>query len=78
MCYGLTHLPEDRTTRGLNRSFTIGENLVEVEIDKAPVKKAGMINKAAIIERAKAMIEKFDIRPADGKLPTSSLSGGKK
>lgn len=73
---GLTHIPEDRNTRGLNRAFTIGENLVEVELDQAPVKKGFVINKAAITQRAKDMIEKFDIRPADGSLPTSSLSGG--
>lgn len=73
---GLTHIPEDRNTRGLNRPFTIGENLVSVELDEAPVKKAGMIHVPAILERAKQMIEKFDIRPADGKMPTSALSGG--
>ena len=73
---GLTHIPEDRNTRGLNRLFTIGENLVEVELDEKPVKKAGMMNAAYIAERAKEMIAKFDIRPADGKLPTSALSGG--
>lgn len=73
---GLTHIPEDRNTRGLNRPFTIGENLVSVELDETPIKKAGMIHVPAILERAKQMIEKFDIRPADGKMPTSALSGG--
>lgn len=73
---GLTHIPEDRNTRGLNRTFSIGENLVEVELNKAPVVKGGIINNAYINERSEEMIKKFDIRPADGKLPTSSLSGG--
>ena len=68
---GLTHIPEDRNTRGLNRAFTIADNLVEVELDKTPIVKGGIINK-----RAEEMIKKFDIRPADGSLPTSSLSGG--
>ena len=49
---------------------------MEVELDKAPIKKGGIINKTAIAERAEEMIKKFDIRPADGQLPTSSLSGG--
>lgn len=73
---GLTHIPEDRNTRGLNRAFTIGENLVQTELDQAPVKQRGMIHTPSIAQRAKELIEKFDIRPADGKLPTSSLSGG--
>ena len=73
---GLTHIPEDRNTRGLNREFTIGENLVEVELKGAPIVKGGIVNYAAINERAEAMIEKFDIRPAKGTLPTSALSGG--
>ena len=37
------NIPEDRNTRGLNRTFTIGENLVEVELDNAPVKKGGVM-----------------------------------
>ena len=73
---GLTHIPEDRNTRGLNRAFTIADNLVEVELDKTPIVKGGIVNKPAINKRAEEMIKKFDIRPADGSLPTSSLSGG--
>ena len=73
---GLTHIPEDRNTRGLNRLFSIGENLVEVELKGAPVVKGGIINNAYISERAEEMIKKFDIRPANGTLPTSALSGG--
>ena len=73
---GLTHIPEDRNTRGLNRAFTIADNLVEVELDKTPIVKGGIVNKSAISKRAEEMIKKFDIRPADGSLPTSSLSGG--
>ena len=30
---GLSHIPEDRNTRGLNRAMTIEENLIAVRLD---------------------------------------------
>jgi len=73
---GLTHIPEDRNTRGLNRQFSIGENLIEVTLDKEPFSKNGFLKKDAVKKFAEELIEKFDIRPAKAELPTSFLSGG--
>ena len=73
---GLAHIPEDRNTRGLNRTMTIRENLVAVQEDKAPFAKGIMVNDSASYPFAKEMAEKFDIRPRDTEIPTSSLSGG--
>ena len=72
---GLAHIPEDRNTRGLNRTMTIRENLVAVQEDKAPFAKGIMVNDSASYPFAKEMAEKFDIRPRDTEIPTSSLSG---
>jgi ABC-type uncharacterized transport system ATPase subunit len=73
---GLAHIPEDRNTRGLNRTMTIRENLVAVQEDTAPFAKGILVNDAASYPFAKEMAEKFDIRPRDTEIPTSSLSGG--
>ena len=73
---GLAHIPEDRNTRGLNRTMSIEENLVAVEVDKAPFSRGIVMNTAAMDRHSEEMVKRFDIRPTDYKLPTSSLSGG--
>lgn len=73
---GLAHIPEDRNTRGLNRTMSIEENLVAVEVDKAPFSRGMVMNTAAMDRHSEEMVKHFDIRPTDYKLPTSSLSGG--
>ena len=73
---GLAHIPEDRNKRGLNREMSIENNLIAVEIDRPPFTKGILMNRAAQEKYAGEMTEQFDIRPADYKLPTSSLSGG--
>ena len=56
--------------------MSIEENLVAVEVDKAPYSKGMVMNSSAIDKHAEEMVKLFDIRPTDYKLPTSSLSGG--
>ncbi len=73
---GLSHIPEDRNTRGLNRAMSIEENLIAVRLDKPPFTKGMMMNKPEQDKYAKDMVSQFDIRPTDYNLPTSSLSGG--
>lgn len=73
---GLSHIPEDRNTRGLNRTMTIRENLVAVREDQAPFARGIMVNASASRPFAREMAEKFDIRPRDTEIPASSLSGG--
>jgi simple sugar transport system ATP-binding protein len=73
---GLAHIPEDRNRRGLNRTMTIRDNLVAVEIDEAPISRGILLNIPAQDERAEKLVREFDIRPSDYHLPTSSLSGG--
>ena len=73
---GLSVIPEDRNTQGLNRDMTIRDNLAAVEMDQAPYSKGTLLNAGAIDKNAADLVSKFDIRPSDYKLPTSSLSGG--
>lgn len=73
---GLTHIPEDRNLRGLNRGMDIVENMTAVKIDQAPFSKHNVINKKAALENTRKLIERFDVRPADPLNLSSSLSGG--
>lgn len=73
---GLTHVPEDRNTRGLNRNMSIKENLVAVQIEDAPFSRGFLLNNKAITDYANELSEKFDIRPRDPEMITQSLSGG--
>lgn len=73
---GLTHIPEDRNARGLNRKLNIMDNLIAVNIDEKPYKNGIVLNKKAIRDYAQKLIKKFDIRPTDPSIVTQQLSGG--
>ncbi|MDY3250444.1 MAG: ABC transporter ATP-binding protein [Candidatus Choladocola sp.] len=73
---GMTHIPEDRNTRGLNRSLSIADNIIVVQHGDKPFANGIINNRKAAEEYTEKLIEKFDIRPASANLPTSSLSGG--
>ncbi|MDY5541061.1 MAG: ATP-binding cassette domain-containing protein, partial [Lachnospiraceae bacterium] len=73
---GLTHIPEDRNTRGLNRALTIWENMIAVQVEDAPFSKGFLLDKKASVEYTKDRAEVFDIRPREPEMVTQSLSGG--
>jgi len=73
---GLTHVPEDRNTRGLNRSLSVMENLIAVEYEEPPFSKHSIINKKAAMDYSEVLAEKFDIRPRNPEISAESLSGG--
>ncbi len=72
---GLTHIPEDRNTRGLNRNLSIEENMIAVQLDSL-FKRGMVLDKKKSLKYANEQAEKFDIRPRDPKISTQSLSGG--
>lgn len=73
---GLTHIPEDRNIRGLNKEFSIADNLIASELDQEPFSKKGILQEGEKLKYAAKLVEKFDIRPANAKALTSNLSGG--
>jgi len=73
---GLAHIPEDRNTRGLDRLFSIEDNLISVSYNLKPFSKAHVLNRKSVYSHAVEQIKKFDIRPTNPKLPTSAMSGG--
>lgn len=73
---GLSHIPEDRNKRGLNRTMSIADNLISAQLDKKEFSKGPILNQSSREHYAQKMVEQFDIRPADYSISTSSLSGG--
>lgn len=72
---GVTYIPEDRNTRGLNRELSIAENLIATNVD-SKFSKGVILNTNKMKEYADRLAEKFDIRPRDTKIAASALSGG--
>lgn len=73
----LSSIPEDRQKRGLVLQYSVAENMILENYMKEPFSKKGkFLNHEKIKEHAKALIEKFDVRPTNGELPAGALSGG--
>lgn len=73
---GLSHIPEDRNLRGLNRSLNIAENIIALKFNKKPYANNLIMNDKEIINTTNKLIDKFDIRPAEALVATTHLSGG--
>ncbi|MEM1486326.1 ABC transporter ATP-binding protein [Oscillospiraceae bacterium PP1C4] len=73
---GLTHIPEDRNLRGLNRGMNIMDNMVAVKVDQKPFAKGIVQKRKEILRFSESLIEKFDVRPRNPSALTQSLSGG--
>jgi simple sugar transport system ATP-binding protein len=74
---GLSHIPEDRHTRGLILDYTIADNLILGQQHRFA--RGGFFNSLdgeRIAENARRQITAFDIRPDDPILPARALSGG--
>jgi len=74
LAHGITHIPEDRHTRGLVLDYSIADNLILGR--QTQFSSSGAINRARTLAFAVDRIKAFDIRPADPSLPARALSGG--
>ncbi|MDR1949867.1 MAG: ABC transporter ATP-binding protein [Spirochaetaceae bacterium] len=73
---GLAHIPGDRNTYGLNRKFTIKENLIANSFTKKEFSAMGILKHKAIGAYADKLAENHDIRPRNTSMSTANLSGG--
>jgi ABC-type uncharacterized transport system ATPase subunit len=73
---GVSHIPEDRQRRGLVLEFSIAENVSLHDYARPPDSKWGWLFPQRLIERAKRLIEEFDVRGGGPLTPAGSLSGG--
>ena len=71
---GLSHIPEDRHERGLVLEYSVADNLILGQQHK--FSRRGTLDRQRIASHARALIEKYDVRPPDAALPARALSGG--
>ncbi|AFS70782.1 MULTISPECIES: ABC transporter ATP-binding protein [Exiguobacterium] len=73
---GVGHIPQDRHKHGLVLDYSIGHNMVLQTYYKQPYSKAGIMNYGQVMEKAKTLIEKFDVRTPSPETFARALSGG--
>ena len=74
---GLGHIPQDRHKHGLVLDFPIGHNIALQTYYKEPISKGFIMNYGKINEKARQVIEEFDVRTGQGEMtPARALSGG--
>jgi simple sugar transport system ATP-binding protein len=74
--HGLGHIPEDRHRRGLVLDFTLSENMVLHDYEKAPFARWGWLNPGRIVSFARGLLKEFDVRGGTPQTRASALSGG--
>ncbi len=70
------HVPEDRHRDGMILEMTVAENFALQTYYKEPISKNGILNYSKINEKARQLMEEFDVRGAGELIPGKSLSGG--
>ncbi len=73
---GIGHIAEDRHRRGLVLDFNLAENLCLRDYNRAPIAKRGLISPKRMNERAKPLLEEYDVRGGSCDALALSLSGG--
>jgi len=73
---GVGHVPEDRGKHGVVGPFTIADNLVLNSYRKAPFARRGLRRFDAVAERARQLVQEFDVRTPGIDVPVQTLSGG--
>jgi general nucleoside transport system ATP-binding protein len=73
---GVAHIPEDRQLCGLVLDFTLAENLALREYRQPPISKHGMLSIGGMKDRARELLDEYDVRGGDPDTLASSLSGG--
>jgi ABC-type uncharacterized transport system ATPase subunit len=73
---GVGHIPEDRQRRGLVLDFTLAENLALYAYRQEPVSRVGWLSPGRMVERARALLQAYDVRGGGPQTRASALSGG--
>ena len=73
---GVGHIPEDRQRRGLVLEFSIAENIALHDYNSPPESRFGWLFPRRLVQRARKLIEEFDVRGGGPQTRASSLSGG--
>jgi len=71
---GLSHIPENLHEHGLVLDYSVADNLIHGQQHRFT--SGATIDAARVMEHARELIARYDIRPADASLPARALSGG--
>ncbi|GIW37932.1 MAG: sugar ABC transporter ATP-binding protein [Meiothermus sp.] len=75
--WGVSHIPEDRNSRGLVLDFTTRENLILGDHYRRPnAGFLGFIDADIIEQEGREIVEQFDVRPRSTELAARRYSGG--
>lgn len=70
------HVPEDRHTYGMVGSYDVADNMVLNTYFQRPYTNGLTINRTAIQQHARQLVEQYDVRTPSVLTPASNLSGG--
>ncbi|WP_102028277.1 ABC transporter ATP-binding protein [Salirhabdus sp. Marseille-P4669] len=73
---GLGHIPQDRHKYGLVLDYSIGENMVLQTYYKKPFSKGIVLKHNEIFDKARSLIQEFDVRTPSEYTKARALSGG--
>jgi ABC-type uncharacterized transport system ATPase subunit len=73
---GLAHVPEDRHKHGLVLTYPISDNMVLNTYNEEPFAQGGLRNDRSIVDFAKRLVKKFDVRTPAITVLARNLSGG--
>ncbi|MEO8285703.1 MAG: ABC transporter ATP-binding protein [Chloroflexota bacterium] len=74
--HGIAHVPEDRHKFGLVLTYPVSDNLVLNTYNNPPFANGVLRNDRSIIEFARKLVKKFDVRTPSVSVPVRNLSGG--
>jgi len=72
---GLAHVPEDRHKFGLVLTYSVSDNLVLNTYDEAPFAQGVLRNDKSILDFARKLVKKFDVRTPSINVLVRNLSG---
>lgn len=73
---GIAYIPEDRHAIGSAGTADAVDNLALGHHRKAPILRRGLLSRAAMLDHAKRLIERFGVKIASPATPVGTLSGG--
>ena len=73
---GLGHIPEDRQRRGLVLDFSLAENIALHDYDHQPASRFGWLYPKRLVEKARRLLQEFDVRGGGPQTLAGGLSGG--
>jgi len=73
---GMAYIPEERMKDGMIQDFSIAENIILRDHDKAPFSRDGFLLLRVIAQFADKLIQSFQVKTPSRETPAKSLSGG--